>query len=81
MRYVLKGPLNKCRDKRRIDKARTKLTEKTLKPGFHYTSNATTTAQKGKDCLEKFCDYIRQEANRLYHMFPEKSMDPFTPKQ
>ena len=36
---------------------------------------------RGKDCLEKFCDYIRQEANRLYHMFPEKLMDPLTPKQ
>ena len=36
---------------------------------------------RGKDCLKKFCDYIRQEANRLYHMFPEKPMDPLTPKQ
>ena len=36
---------------------------------------------RGKDCLEKFCDYIRQEANRLYHMFPEKPMDPLTKKQ
>ena len=36
---------------------------------------------RGKDCQEKFCDYIRQEANRLYHMFPEKPMDPLTPKQ
>ena len=25
---------------------------------------------RGKDCVEKFCDYIRQEAHRLYHMFP-----------
>ena len=36
---------------------------------------------RGKDCPEKFCDYIRQEANRLYHMFPEKPMDPLSPKQ
>ena len=36
---------------------------------------------RGKDCLEKFCDYIRQEANRLYHMFAEKPMDPLTRKQ
>ena len=36
---------------------------------------------RGKDCLEKFCDYIRKEANRLYHMFPEKPMDPLTLKQ
>ena len=33
---------------------------------------------RGKDCLEKFCDYIRQEAHRLYHMFPEKPIDPLT---
>ena len=36
---------------------------------------------RGKDCLEKFCNYIRQEAHRLYRMFPEKPMDPFTKKQ
>ena len=36
---------------------------------------------RGKDCLKKFCDYIRQEAHRLYHMLPEKPMDPLTPKQ
>ena len=36
---------------------------------------------RGKDCLEKFCDYIRQESHRLYHMFPEKPMDPLTKKQ
>ena len=36
---------------------------------------------RGKDCLEKFCDYIRQEAHRLHHMFPEKPMDPLTKKQ
>ena len=36
---------------------------------------------RGKDCPEKFCGYIRQEAHRLYHMFPEKPMAPLTPKQ
>ena len=36
---------------------------------------------RGKDCLEKFCDYIRQEAHRLCHMFSEKLMDPLTKKQ
>ena len=36
------------------------------------------TLYRGKDCPEKFCDYIRQEAHRLYHMFPEKPMDPLT---
>ena len=25
---------------------------------------------RGKHCLKKFSDYIRQEAHRLYHMFP-----------
>ena len=36
---------------------------------------------RGKDYLEKFCYYIKQEADSLYHMFPEKPMDPLTPKQ
>ena len=36
---------------------------------------------RGKDCLEKFCDCIRQEAHRIYHTFPEKLMDPLTKKQ
>ena len=36
---------------------------------------------RGNDCLEKFCDYVRQEAHRLYHMFPEKPIDPLTKKQ
>ena len=36
---------------------------------------------RGKECTEKFCDYIRQEAHRLYHMFPEKPMDHLTKKQ
>ena len=36
---------------------------------------------KGKDCVEKFCDYIKREVHRLYHMFPENPMDPLTKKQ
>ena len=36
---------------------------------------------RGKDCVEKFCDYAKREAHRLYHMFPEKPMDPLTKKQ
>ena len=36
---------------------------------------------RGKDCIEKSCNYIMQEAHRLYHMFPEKPMDPLTKKQ
>ena len=36
---------------------------------------------RGKDCIETFCNYIKEEAHRLYHMFPEKLMDPLTKKQ
>ena len=36
---------------------------------------------RGKDCVEKFCDHIKEEAYRLYHMFPEKPMDPLTKEQ
>ena len=24
---------------------------------------------RGKDCVDKFCNYIKREAHRLYHMF------------
>ena len=36
---------------------------------------------RGKNCVETFCDHIKREAHRLYHMFPEKPMDSLTPKQ
>ena len=36
---------------------------------------------RGKDSIETFCNYIKGEARRLYHMFPEKLMDPLTKKQ
>ena len=36
---------------------------------------------RGKDCIETFCNYIKEEAHRLYHMFTELPMDPFTKKQ
>ena len=36
---------------------------------------------RGKDCIETFCNYIKGEAHRLYHMFPEKPMGPLTKKQ
>ena len=36
---------------------------------------------RGEDCVEKFCEYIKEEARRLYHMFPKKPMDPLTNKQ
>ena len=33
---------------------------------------------RGKDCVENFCDHIKKEAHRLYHMFPVKPIDPLT---
>ena len=36
---------------------------------------------RGKDCIAMFCNYIKGEARRLYHMFPELPMDPLTKKQ
>ena len=36
---------------------------------------------RGKNCIETFCNYIKGEARRLYHMFPELPMDPLTKKQ
>ena len=36
---------------------------------------------RGKDCIKTFCNYIKGEARRLYHMFPELPMDPLTKKQ
>ena len=36
---------------------------------------------RGKDCIETFCNYIKEEARRLYHMFPELPMGPLTKKQ
>ena len=36
---------------------------------------------RGKDCIETFCNYIKGEARRLYHMFPELPMGPLTEKQ
>ena len=36
---------------------------------------------RGEDCVKVFCDYISNEARRLYHMFPEKPMKPLTREQ
>ena len=36
---------------------------------------------RGKDCKETFCNYIKGEVHRLYHMSPELPMDPLTKKQ
>ena len=36
------------------------------------------TLYTGNDCVQKFCDHIKQEAHSLYHMFPEKTLDPLT---
>ena len=36
---------------------------------------------RGEDCVEKFCNHTKEEARRLYHMFPEKPMQPLTNMQ
>ena len=36
---------------------------------------------RGQDCVEVFCDYIENEVKRLYHMFPQKKMDPLTKRE
>ena len=36
---------------------------------------------RGKDCVEKFCDYIENEVTRLYDMFSEKKMKKLTESQ
>ena len=36
---------------------------------------------RGKGCVKKFCDHVIGEARRLYHAFPEKTMDPLTKAQ
>ena len=36
---------------------------------------------RGKDCIETFCNYIKGEGRRLYHMFPELPMGPLTKEQ
>ena len=36
---------------------------------------------RGKDCIETFCNYIKGEARRLYHMFPKLPMGSLTKKQ
>ena len=33
---------------------------------------------RGEDCVEVFCNYIENQAKRLYHMFPEKPMNCLT---
>ena len=39
------------------------------------------TEYRGQDCVEKFCEHIISEANRLYNSFPEKPMTPLTKSQ
>ena len=34
------------------------------------------TIYRGEDCVKRFCDHIIDEAIWLYHMLPEKPMDP-----
>ena len=39
------------------------------------------TIYGGEDCVKRFCDHIMSDAHRLYHMFPEKPLDPLTNRQ
>ena len=51
-------------------------------PGLLYGEvEAPLKLYRGEDCVEKFCEYIKEETKRLYQKFPEKPMDPLTPKQ
>ena len=51
-------------------------------PSQPYTNEVNQhTLYRGKDCIETFCNYIKGEAHRLYHMFPELPMDPLIKKQ
>ena len=36
---------------------------------------------RGEDCVKKFCDHVIGEDRRLYQSFPEKPMNPLTPKE
>ena len=35
---------------------------------------------RGKDCIKTLCEHLTKEASHLYHMFPEKPMDPLSVK-
>ena len=36
---------------------------------------------RGKDCVQVFCDYMKKEARKLYHLFPEKPMELLTSEE
>ena len=36
---------------------------------------------RGKDCMQVFCDYMKKEVRRLYHMFSENLMGPLTSEE
>ena len=36
---------------------------------------------RGENCIKSLCKHLIQEAHRLYHMFPEKPMDPLMDKE
>ena len=36
---------------------------------------------RSEDCVQVFCNYVKKEARRLHHMFPEKPMEPLTSKE
>ena len=33
---------------------------------------------RSEDCVKVFCDYVEHEVKRLYHMFPERPMKPYS---
>ena len=35
----------------------------------------------GRDCMKVFCDHLKEEAKRLYHMFPEMPMKRLTQEE
>ena len=36
---------------------------------------------RGKDCIKALYEHLTKDASRLYHMFPEKPMDPLSVKE
>ena len=36
---------------------------------------------RGVNCRRAFCDYVKEEARRFYHMFSKKPMEPLTSEE
>ena len=47
-------------------------------PNEPYTKKVNRHIPSGFCVYSKFCDYIKKEVRRLYHMFPEKPMESLT---